>query len=147
MSQGLVEETFQVDAQSYLKDLQQLVGKLEDDLRERSQELSEVHQRLTAEYNQAKSTERTLETFESWREEYLTQVAVGWVLTCVFLRYLEDNGLVDGVRLAGSDSDGLKRARDTRQHYFQQNPTHTDREYLQHAFREVATLPGCEVLF
>lgn len=146
MSEVVAEQPFQVKGGAYLKDLQKLVSKLEDDLRERSQELPEVHVDLTTRYNQARSTERTLETFESWRDEYLTQVAVGWVLTSVFLRYLEDNNLIDTLWLSGP-GERIKRARDQRTHYFQQHPTHTDREYMQEAFRSVAQLPGCEALF
>jgi Domain of unknown function (DUF7008)/Eco57I restriction-modification methylase len=151
MTEATLQTTYQVKIGDYLKDLQKLVTRTEDDLRQRSQELSDVHQRLTHEYDQAKATERTLETFESWRDEYLTQVAVAWVLTSVFLRYLEDNGLADGqlspVDGGAGENVRLKQARDKRQLYFQQNPTHTDREYLQEAFRTVAQLPGCGALF
>lgn len=147
MSEAVVaDEVFKVDGGAYLKDLQRLVVDTEDDLRKRAEELPAVHQALTKEYNAARSSERTLETFESWRDEYLTQVAVGWVLTSVFLRYLEDNALIDTIWLAGP-GERLKRARDQRQLYFQNNPTHTDREYLQEAFTTVAKLPGCQALF
>lgn len=135
-------QPFQVTLTHQLKDLQKLVRTTEDDLRERSQEVAEVGQRLKAAYQAARDTERTLDTYETWRDQYLTQVAVGWVLSTVFLRYLEDNALIDTAYLAP-----LERARDYRQHYFQQHPTHTDREYLEAAFAALAALPGCGELF
>ena len=44
---------------------------------------------------------RTAQAFEEWRDDYLEQVAVAWVLACVFVRYLEDNDLIAETYLAG----------------------------------------------
>ena len=38
---------------------------------------------------------RTALTYTAWREDELTQIAVAWILGCVFVRFLEDNGLRD----------------------------------------------------
>ena len=135
-----------VDGKAYLPDLRKLVVRTEDDLRVRSGELADVHADLTEKYNEAVRTERTLETFESWRDQYLTQVAVGWVLTCVFLRYLEDNLLIEEVWLAG-EGERLQQAHDRHQAFFHTGPTLTDRDYLLEAFGTVAKLPGCSDLF
>lgn len=135
-----------VDGKAYLGDLRKLVTRLEDDLRVRAQELEDVHVDLTAKYNEAVRSERTLETFESWRDQYLTQVAVGWVLSCVFLRYLEDNDLIEEIWLAG-EGERLQRAHDRHQLFFRTGPTLTDRDYLLEAFGQVAKLPGCGDLF
>lgn len=141
-----VESCFRVDGKAYLPDLKKLVVRTEDDLRVRSGELADVHADLTQKYNEAVRSERTLETFESWRDQYLTQVAVGWILSCVFLRYLEDNALVGEVWLAGV-GERLQQAHDRHQAFFQTGPTLTDRDYLLHAFETVAKLPGCGELF
>lgn len=135
-----------VDGKAYLADLRKLVTRTEDDLRVRAQELEDVHADLTAQYNEAVRSERTLETFESWRDQYLTQVAVGWVLSCVFLRYLEDNDLIEETWLAG-EGERLQRAHDRHQLFFRSGPTLTDRDYLLEAFSNVAKLPGCGDLF
>lgn len=135
-----------VDGKAYLGDLRKLVTRLEDDLRVRAQELEDVHVDLTAKYNEAVRSERTLDTFESWRDQYLTQVAVGWVLSCVFLRYLEDNDLIEEIWLAG-EGERLQRAHDRHQLFFRTGPTLTDRDYLLEAFGQVAKLPGCGELF
>jgi hypothetical protein len=42
-----------------------------------------------------------VQTFEAWRGEYLTQVAAAWILGCVFVRFLEDNALVEPPMIAG----------------------------------------------
>ncbi|MFZ4678460.1 MAG: hypothetical protein ACOYM4_22685, partial [Nodosilinea sp.] len=96
-----------------LADLQALVRQLEADLQGRidSTELPEVGQRLRAEYDQAKQAERTAQTFNQWAADYKTQVAVAWVLSATFARFLEDNGLVSPPRLSGQGDD-LQRARD-----------------------------------
>ena len=59
---------------------------------------------------------------------------MAWILACVFVRFLEDNRLIDTVWLAGPD-DRLQLARDQHTLYFQANPTHSDREYLEHVFQ------------
>ena len=64
-----------------------------------------------------------------------------WILGCVFVRFLEDNRLVDTAWLAGPN-DRLQLARDQHTLYFQAKPTHSDREYLEHVFQEIAKLPS-----
>ena len=76
-------------------------------------------------------------------EDRLTQVAVAWLLACVFVRFCEDNGLIDEVRIAGSGVRGAE-ARDAQQRYFADHPHSNDREYLQSIFRGAATLRGLD---
>ncbi len=92
-----------IDRPHLLSDLQALVRKLEADLQERidSTEVPEVGQRLWAEYDQAKQAERTAQTFNQWATDYTTQMAVAWVLSATFARFLEDNGLVSPPRISG----------------------------------------------
>jgi hypothetical protein len=90
-----------VKSRALLGDLKKLLNSLEEDLRERSDEDVATQEYLRAEYGRAKDAERTAVTYETWREEQLTQVAVAWILGCVFVRFLEDNGLIGAPRLAG----------------------------------------------
>ncbi|MBA4159773.1 MAG: BREX-2 system adenine-specific DNA-methyltransferase PglX, partial [Gemmatimonadetes bacterium] len=85
------------------------------------------------------------DAFEVWREEQLTQAAVHWVLACVFVRFIEDNGLIEEPLLAGPGARG-QRAADRQTLYFRQHPTHNDRDYLYHAFQTVADLPAAAPL-
>jgi hypothetical protein len=99
-----------IDAKTLLRDLKRLTRVLEDELRERHAD-SPGARALEREWNAARSAGRTAHTFGSFREEALTQSAVHWVLACVFLRFIEDNGLVDRPWLAGP-GDHMLLARD-----------------------------------
>ena len=123
-------------------DLKGLVSHLEDDLRERT----EGNEDLKSEWRKAQTARRTACSFEEWREDYLTQVAVAWVLGCVFVRYMEDNALIRDRYLAG-EGDDAKRAEDSYQLFIRENPLETDREYLYHVLREVRRIPAAQEIF
>jgi hypothetical protein len=129
-----------------LTDLKRLLGQLEGDLRERADDVTALGESLRAAYDRAKQAERTAQPFETWREEYLTQVAAAWILGCVFVRFIEDNALIDPPLLAGS-GPRLAQAKDQRTLYFQKHPTDSDRDYLYFAFRKVEALPVAAPLF
>ncbi len=133
---------------SLLKDLQVLLKKLEDDLIDRSAstEIPEIGLRLRSSYEQAKSAQHTAQSFEEWRSLSVAQVAAAWVLSCVFVRFLEDNGMIEPPRLAGV-GDRLSRARDEHELYFQKFPTHSDRDYLLSIFKDLAKLPVAGEVF
>jgi hypothetical protein len=133
------------DSHRLLEDLQSEVDALQDDLRDRAAHVPEFDTALRAEYASAVRAHRTADTFETWREEPVTQAAVGWVLGTVFVRFLEDNGLVEP-RLSGLD-DRRRLALDRHAAYFEQHPLETDREYLLDVFREMGELPALGELF
>ena len=135
-----------INPEVLLTDLKRLLGQLEGDLRERADEVPALGESLRSAYDRAKQAERTAQPFETWREEYLTQVAAAWILACVFVRFIEDNGLIDTPLLAGS-GPRLDQAKDQRTLYFQQHPTDSDREYLYYVFRKVEALPAAAPLF
>ncbi len=130
-----------IDPSQLLKDLQSLVRELETDLLERSAELPDITARLKEEYTQANEAKRTALSYEEWRSDYITQMAVAWVLTTVFVRFLEDNQLIDTLKISGV-GEGLTRARDEHELYFRNHPTETDRDYLLDVFSKLAKLPG-----
>ncbi len=138
-----------IEPKNLLTNLQRLIKKLEDDLRRRCKELSEVDARVRAEYDRAKQAERTAAAYEVWRDEFITQAAVAWALGCVFVRFIEDNSLVKTPRLAGptKPDNRLQAARDQHTLYFRGHPTHSDREYLEYVFREAARLPAVKEIF
>ena len=135
-----------VNAKLLLADLKLLVKLLEDDIRDRAVTLSEIGDRLNTEYQSAKEADRTGEPFEAWREEVLTQAAVAWILGCVFVRFMEDNGLIDAPLISGP-GDKRHRASDGQTLYFRSHPTDTDRDYLYHVFSSVAGLPAVAKLY
>jgi hypothetical protein len=135
-----------IDAKRLLDDLKRLLRRLEDDLRERSQTDEALHDTLQREYQAARDAGRTGDAFEAWREGMLTQAAVAWLLGCVFVRFMEDNGLVDEPLLSGSQAR-RQQASDRQMRYFRQRPTDSDRDYLYDVFRTVAQLPAVATLF
>jgi hypothetical protein len=124
-----------IDREALLSDLQKLLPKIEADLLERSEspEVPDVGRTLRDEYSQAQAAARTAQNFEDWRSDAITQVAASWVLSCVFVRFLEDNQLVPTPKIAGY-GEGLKRARDEHELYFRSHPTQNDRDYLLAVF-------------
>ncbi|WP_273660427.1 BREX-2 system adenine-specific DNA-methyltransferase PglX, partial [Pseudomonas aeruginosa] len=89
---------------------------------------------------------RTAEHFVSWREAQITQAAVAWVLTSVFVRFLEDNGLLTEPVLAGPAHDAqgrnaLQQAKERMVAYFNENPTFEERHYLLDLFAELEKYP------
>ena len=135
-----------IDSKKLLKGLQGRVKLLEDDLRERCDTLPEVDAPLKARYDEAKEKGRTAFTYSAWRDDELTQIAVAWVLACVFVRFLEDNELIEVPKLAGP-GDRLQRAVDEHELYFQQFPTATERDYLEALFAEVGQMPAMREFF
>ena len=136
-----------VDSPKLLTDLQREVTRLHTDLRARCDAEPSADAPLKSAYDAARAGQRTALTYKAWREEELTNVAVAWVLACVFIRFLEDNGLVETLHLAGPDAAGLTRARDQQIVFFREFPGLSEREYLHHVFTEIGRLPGLADLF
>jgi hypothetical protein len=135
-----------IDRAQLLRDCQRMLSVLVDDLRTRCEEDPALEAPLRAQWQEARAAARTAQPYESWRESALEQVAAAWVLACVFVRFLEDNGLVDPPRLAGP-GERRKLALDQHTLYFRAHPTDSDRDYLLHVFRTVAELPAAREVF
>ncbi|REJ80604.1 MAG: BREX-2 system adenine-specific DNA-methyltransferase PglX [Acidobacteria bacterium] len=96
-----------IDSAALLQRLQKQLPKLEADLLERcspskhpagspERETAEsLEAALREEHRAARDADRTAAAFAAWRTEQLTQAAVAWLLACVFVRFLEDNLLLD----------------------------------------------------
>src|SRR5688572_8656973 len=102
-----------IDTAGLLPDLQALVKLLHADLIERSQQHGGAAVRLRELHAERQKQQRSAQSYEEWREEFLTQVAAAWVLACVFVRYLEDNRFLRGFHLAGPDEASLGQAKDS----------------------------------
>ncbi|HBO3456332.1 TPA: BREX-2 system adenine-specific DNA-methyltransferase PglX [Pseudomonas aeruginosa] len=129
-----------------LKSLQALLPHIEKDILSYSEANAELSEHLQSEYRAAVEAERTAEHFVSWREAQITQAAVAWVLTCVFVRFLEDNGLLTEPVLAGPVRDvqgrnALQQAKERIVAYFNENPTFEERHYLLDLFAELEKYP------
>jgi hypothetical protein len=137
-----------IDAKQLLVDLTRQLKGLEADLRQRIAEQPDLDSSLRDEWIAALDAKRCAETFETWADQVITQAGVHWLLSCLFLRFIEDNQLVDRPWLAGTpDSGRLALARDRHEAYFRAHPLESDRDYLLAAFREAGTLPGLRTFF
>jgi hypothetical protein len=137
-----------INARQLLADLTRLLKRFEDDLRQRIEDVGELKASLQAEWQAARDANRTAETLETWADQVITQAGVHWLLSCVFVRFIEDNELVERPWLGGTPASGrLALARDRHEAYFRERPLETDRDYLLAAFREAGTLPGLHSFF
>jgi hypothetical protein len=135
-----------IDPDKLLATLKPLVTQLEDSVRERALSSPEIGSHLDQEHRKAVTADRTAMSLEEWRDGEITQAAVAWVLGCVFVRFLEDNGLIDQALISGP---GGRRAAALghREEHFRAHPDQSDREYLEACFRTVATLPAVAPLY
>ncbi|MGO0575484.1 BREX-2 system adenine-specific DNA-methyltransferase PglX [Ornithinimicrobium panacihumi] len=126
-------------------DLKAQVLALEDDLRTRVAEDADLEQRWVQEHRDAVEAERTAASWTEFLQDRLTQSAVAWVLTSVFVRFCEDNGLVSPVWIAGPPAR-RQEALDAQLAYFRSHPEHTDREWLMQAVNHLKQLPATAAL-
>ncbi|BCW18381.1 DNA methylase [Arthrobacter sp. NtRootA9] len=122
-------------------ELRKLVLEVEDDLRERLAGDSQNHARWQGEHAQALKAERTSSVWEAWRDDRITQSAVAWVLTTVFVRFCEDNALVSKVWITGP-GDKRQEALDAELDYFRRNPEHTYRDWTLQAVEHFMAVPA-----
>ncbi|ASU81695.1 SAM-dependent DNA methyltransferase [Nocardiopsis gilva YIM 90087] len=116
-----------------LKDLRTQVKRLEDDLRPQSEDVAEFKSALEDEYSKAREAGRIAVTYGVWRDERITQVAAAWVLGTLFVRFCEDNGLIEHPWIAGP-GDRLELAEARHSAFFQERPDLNDRDWLIAAF-------------
>ena len=105
-----------------LDDLKRFLRRLEDDLRERPARWRSCTRPCSVSTRRPGRPVALVRAFEVWREGMLTQAAVAWLLGCVFVRFLEDNGLVEEALLSGPQ-ERRRQAADRQMQYFQQRPT------------------------
>ena len=130
-----------INATALLVDARRQANALVDDLRANADRVV-----LDAEYTTARAAGRTSLPQPQWAEGVFAQVAVSWVLGCVFVRFCEDNALVADALLSGP---GNRRdlAREHRADYLRQNPSHDDRDWLRHVFTIYRALPATGDIF
>ena len=133
-----------------LADLKRRLALLESDLRAQSEDPDvEWSTQLRAEHERATQRGRTALTWSAWRDGEVSQAAVAWIIASTFVRFCEDNHLLDGhptagrspVWLAGPD-DRTARAVEHQQAHYEQHPTDNSRDWLLIAFRALADLPA-----
>jgi hypothetical protein len=84
--------------------------------------------------------------FDSEPAEAVTESAVAWLLATVFIRFCEDNRLIEAPFLAGP-ADRLPLARDRQAVFFRRYPDRTDLDWIAAGFDAVSTSPATLPLF
>jgi len=134
-----------INAGKLLADLKRLRKVLDADLRE-THASGAQRDAVRAEWQEAFDLGRTRDRFEAFLDGAFDQAVVHWVLSCVFLRFLEDNRLVDRPFLSGP-GERLDVAKERQEAHFRARPHDSDTEYLLATFGEAARLPGMAGLF
>lgn len=129
-----------LDAAAFLRAAQPVLRRLTEDLLVRADASTHVTAALKTKHTEARAQHRTAEDYVVWRRAVVTQVAAAWLLSCVFIRVLEDRGLIHA-RLAGAAASDSERT------FFQFAPSLSHREYLLMTFRELTRLPAAAELF
>jgi hypothetical protein len=135
-----------IDSAVLLADTRKLTDLLVEDLRGRTESDDTSRIAVRGTYERASSAGRTDKSWEEWRDDLLAQVAAGWVLACVFVRFCEDNGLYDTPLLSGPRGR-LELARDHRATFLAANPAADNREWLHEVFGRYTSLPGTSGIF
>jgi len=134
-----------INAGKLLADLKRLRKALDADLRA-THATGAPRDAVQAERREAFDLGRTRDTFEAFLDSAFDQAVVHWVLGCVFLRFLEDNRLVERPFLSGP-GERLDLAKERQDAHFRALPQDSDTEYLLAIFAEVARLPCMAGLF
>jgi hypothetical protein len=138
-----------IDEQKLRLGLQALLEGTKGAIRERLADEPDLEAKLQATHAaavHAARTEGTAKGYTAFAEDAITQAAAHWLLGCVFVRFLEDNGWLDErnskVAWISGPAERLAIAKDRRTLFLRPDPGLTDREYLLHVFAEVVKLPG-----
>ena len=149
-----------IDSAALLADLRAQLKVLTADLRAQAEDPTVGWARqLRAQFAEATSRERTGLSWVDWRDGEVDQAAVAWLVACAFVRFCEDNHLLDGARdtagrpvavpwIAGPTGDGnrLARAVENETMFYRSQPTANSRDWLHHAFGVLADLPAGRLL-
>lgn len=130
-----------LDSAAFLAAATPVLAILRDNLLARAKENPAIDRALAARHAREVAERRTADSLVEFRERTATQVAAAWLLSCVFVRTLEDRGLLATPRLAGPG------AMDSQALFFELAPSLSERDYLQFVFRELATFPAARALF
>ena len=83
-------------------------------------------------YAAAQRANRTSLSWQAWRDDRVTQTAVAWVLMTVFVRFCEDNELLEGTWFTGH-GERRQEALDAQLDFARANPMKTDFAWLDSA--------------
>ncbi|WP_280447667.1 BREX-2 system adenine-specific DNA-methyltransferase PglX [Nocardia cyriacigeorgica] len=121
---------------------------LVDDMRERLNSDASKLEAWKATHRLAQEERRTATSWTDWSEDQLTQAAVGWLLTSVFVRFCEDNLLLGetAVWIAGPTPLLRQRAVDAENAFYREHQDCSYREWLEESFDALRRNPATQAL-
>lgn len=146
-----------IDSKALLADLKKQLKLLQADLRVRAEDPADTWgARLREQHRVATGRGRTGHAWVTWRDGEVDQAAVAWLVATTFVRFCEDNSLLDGARddegrsvptlwLAGP---GQRRdlAVEHETEFFTRSPSANRRDWVLEAFRVLAAQPAGRAL-
>jgi hypothetical protein len=138
---GSTDPRAALDSKALLDASKPLLKALALDLLQRADGSPALTSALQERYATEQKAQRTADGYQEWRRAFVEQVAAAWLLSCVFVRTLEDRGLLGKNRIAGPG------ALDSFKTFQQLAPSLSEREYLLTVFRELSRLPAAADLF
>ena len=122
------------DRKELVAALKKQLAAVEKDLRAITEDVDNPWgQQLREEYERALEVGRTALTWSQWRDGEVALAGVAWVLATVFVRFCEDNELIDRPWISGPDGRLLEAA-DAEAEFYRQDPSRNTRDWLRAAF-------------
>ncbi|MBF6301580.1 BREX-2 system adenine-specific DNA-methyltransferase PglX [Nocardia amamiensis] len=121
---------------------------LVDDMRERLHADAHELENWRKTHREAVREKRTATSWTDWSEDQLTQAAVGWLLTSVFVRFCEDNLLLGdtAVWIGGPTPLLRQRAVDAENAFYREHQDCSYREWLEQSFDALRRNPATQAL-
>ncbi|OLL18357.1 MULTISPECIES: BREX-2 system adenine-specific DNA-methyltransferase PglX [unclassified Rhodococcus (in: high G+C Gram-positive bacteria)] len=121
---------------------------LVDDMRARLNADTHELENWRTTHREAVREQRTATSWTDWSEDQLTQAAVGWLLTSVFVRFCEDNLLLGdtAVWIAGPTPLLRQRAVDAENSFYREHQDCSYREWLEQSFDALRRNPATQAL-
>ena len=130
-----------LDSQLLLGAAAPVLKTLEADLLSRARSSAALTRALKVRHGADEEGRRTADAYDPWLRHFVEQVAAAWLLSCVFVRTLEDRDLLGQPRIAGPGAADAQRT------FLQISPSLGERDYLLTVFRELCRLPVAKALF
>lgn len=121
---------------------------LVDDMRARLNADTHELENWRTTHREAVREQRTATSWTDWSEDQLTQAAVGWLLTSVFVRFCEDNLLLGdtAVWIVGPTPLLRQRAVDAENSFYREHQDCSYREWLEQSFEALRRNPATQAL-
>lgn len=139
--EGNADPAAPIDGAAFLAHARPVLGALAKDLAERAESSATTTAALKDRWKRDEEAGVTADAWPVYLAGFVDQVAASWLLACVFVRTLEDRGLLEKSRLAGPG------AADSLAAFRRLAPYLNERDYLLHVFGELAEHPAARGVF